>query len=102
MTFVKVPLIEAFITTHNFNIVCLSETFLDSTIPHNDENINGYSLLRVDYPNNIKRGGVCKYFKESLPLIRRSELSNKREFLVTEINVSNEKCFSTCFYRSTS
>ena len=59
--FVKVHLIEAFITTHNFDIVCLSETFLDSTIPHNDENINinGYSLLRVDHTNNIKRGGVC-------------------------------------------
>ena len=38
--FVKVPLIEAFITTHNFDIACLSETFLDSTISHNDENIN--------------------------------------------------------------
>ena len=25
--FVKVPLIEAFITTHNFDIICLSEAF---------------------------------------------------------------------------
>ena len=33
------------------------------------------------------------YFKESLPLIRRSDLSNMKEYLVTEINVSNEKCF---------
>ena len=29
--------------------------------------INGYSLLRDDHPNNIKRGGVRIYFKESLP-----------------------------------
>ena len=42
--FVKVPLIETFITRDNFDIICLSETFLDSTIPYNDENIiiNGY------------------------------------------------------------
>ena len=102
--FVKVPLIEAFITTHNFDIVCLSETFLDSTIPHDDENINinGYLLLRVDHPNNIKRGGICMYFKESLPLINRSDLSNMKECLVTEINVNNEKCFFTCLYRSPS
>ena len=101
---VKVHLIEAFITTHNFDIVCLSETFLDSTIPHDDENINinGYLLLRVDHPNNIKRGGICMYFKESLPLINRSDLSNMKECLVTEINVNNEKCFFTCLYRSPS
>ena len=33
------------------------------------------------------------YFKESLPLINRSDLSNMKECLVTEINVSNEKCY---------
>ena len=30
---------EAFITTSNFDMVCLSETVLDSTIPNDDENI---------------------------------------------------------------
>ena len=45
---------------HSFDFVCLFETFLDSTLPHSDENINinSYLLLRVDHPNNIKRGGV--------------------------------------------
>ena len=59
--FLKVSLIEAFITTHNFDIICLSETFLDSTVSQDDENImiNGYSLLRADHPSNSKRGGVC-------------------------------------------
>ena len=42
------------------------------------------------------------YFKESLPLIRRSDLGNMKEYLVTEINVINEKCFFTCLYRSPS
>ena len=53
--FIKIPLIEAFI--HNFDTACLSETFfLDLTVPHNNENINidGYSLLRFEKPNNIK------------------------------------------------
>ena len=63
--FVKMPLIEAFIKTHNFDIICLSETFLDSSIDISDTriNINGYSLLRADHPNNTKRGGVCMYYK---------------------------------------
>ena len=38
--FVKIPLIEAIITTHNFDIISLSKTFLDSTIPQNEQNIN--------------------------------------------------------------
>ena len=57
--FIKVPLIEAFISTHNFDILCFSETFLDSTIDLNDENTNidGYSILRADHPSNNKRAG---------------------------------------------
>ena len=51
----------------------------------------GYSLLRVDHPNNIKRGGVCIYLKDTLPLIRRSDLSNMKECLVNGINVNNKK-----------
>ena len=81
----KSTLIEAFVTALNFDIVCLSETFLDSTVPYNYEsiNINGYSLLKVNHPNNIKQEGVCMYFKQSLPLIRRNDLSNMKEYLVT-------------------
>ena len=102
--FIKVPLVEAFITSNNFDLVCLSETFLDSTIPNDDVNtqINAYSLLRADHPNNIKRGGVCIYFKELLPLIRRNDLTNMKDCIVTEINVNNKKCFFTCLYRSPS
>ena len=102
--FIKVPLTEAFITTHNFDILCLSETFSDSTIDLNDENINidGYSILRANHPSNNKRGGVCIYFKQSLPLIRRDDLSTMQETIVTEVSVENETCFFTCFCRSPS
>ena len=39
---------SSLITTHNFDIICLSETFLDSTVPQRDENImiNGYSFIK--------------------------------------------------------
>ena len=102
--FIKVLLIETFITTHNFDILCLSEPFLDSTIDLTDKNINfdGYSILRADHLSNNKRGGVCVYFKQSLPLIRRDDLRTMQETIVTEISVENEACFFTCFYRSPS
>ena len=34
--FIKLPLIEVYIATNNLDIVCLSETFLDSGIPNDD------------------------------------------------------------------
>ena len=82
----------------------LSETFLGSTIPQNDEKINikGYSLLRADHPGNSKRGGVCLYYKEYLPLIARNDISCMQECLVAELSMNNEKCFFTCLYRSPS
>ena len=102
--FVKIPLIEPFINNLNFDIICLSETFLDSTIAQNDGNINikGYSLLRADHPGNSKRGGVCLYYKEYLPLIARNDISYMQGCLVTELSMNNEKCFFTCLYRSPS
>ena len=72
--FVKIPMIESLITTHDFDIICLSETCLGSTIPQNDENINGYSLLRVDHPSNSKPVSVCLYYKDYLPLTARNDL----------------------------
>ena len=51
---------------HDF--ICLSETYLDSTITDSLLEIDGYNLVRADHPNNIKRGGVCIYYKGSLPV----------------------------------
>ena len=46
--FVKMLLIEAFITTHNFDTICFSESFLHSCIDSSDTriNINVYSLYK--------------------------------------------------------
>ena len=59
--FEKVGLLEAFNSINKFDIICVSESYLDSTFPSDSEDINikGYKLVRADNPNNIKRGGVC-------------------------------------------
>ena len=66
----KISLLRAYISLHNFDLVCISETYLDSTTAHDDENlaITGYNLLRVNHASNSKRGGVCAYYKSSLAL----------------------------------
>ena len=102
--FVKMPLLEALFMTHNFEIICLSETFLDSSIDISDAriNINGYSLLRTHHHSNTRRGGVCMYYKNHLPVISKADLSDLQECIVPEITVDKGRCFLTWLYRSPS
>ena len=56
-------MIQAYITDQNFDIVCLSETFLNSSIQndHHKLKIDGYNLIRSDHLSNSEKGGVCIY-----------------------------------------
>ena len=47
-SFIKVSLLQALAVTHNYDIVCLSETFLDSSVSNEDERIRieGYNFCR--------------------------------------------------------
>ena len=55
--------------------------------------------MRANHPSNTKRGGVCMYCKNYLPVIRRTDLSDLQECIVAEITVDKERCFLTCLYR---
>ena len=63
-------LLRANIAVYNFDVICLSETYVDSYILHDDDNLQipGYNLYREDHSLNIERGTVCIYYKMSLPL----------------------------------
>ena len=69
-SYVKIYLLKAYLSILKFYIVCLSETYLDPNVPLNDVNlkIQGYELVQSDQPSQHKRGGVCIYFRNSLPL----------------------------------
>ena len=45
--FTKVSLLSAYISVHKFDIICFSETYLNSEIPSDDENLEiaGYNLV---------------------------------------------------------
>ena len=66
--FVKLSLLRAYVSVHKFDITCLSETYLDSSIDDVSLEISGYYLIRSDHPSNKKRGGICIYYKNFLPL----------------------------------
>ena len=73
---------------HDF--LCLSETYLDASVPDSLLEIDRYNLVRADHPNDTKRGGVCIYYKESLP-VRTINLSYFEEALLLEITYHNKK-----------
>ena len=82
-------------------MVCISETFFDTSISCDNSALTwqGYNLVRADHPGNVKRGGVCIYYKETLP-IKFLNISNLNECLVCEILYDKKKCFIVSLYRS--
>ena len=99
--FSKLTQLKAYISTYKHDFICLSETYLDSSIPANLIEIEGYNLVRADHPDNIKRGGVCIYYKESLP-VRIKILPYFKEALLLEMIHNNKKVLVSVIYRSPS
>ena len=66
--FVKFSQLEAYNTLHSYDLICLSDTLLDSatSIDFNDLSLRGYNLHHVDDPDNVKKGGVSVCYKETL------------------------------------
>ena len=96
-------LLKAYIVIHKFDIICLSETYLDSSTTSDDDDltISGYNLIRPDYPSNNKRGGVCIYYKNLLPL-RVLSIQYLQECTNFELNISGKICNFISLYRSPS
>ena len=90
--FEKINLIEAYSTINKFDVICLLESYHDSSIASNNDylNIKGYNLYRSDHPNNVKRGGVCAYIRELLP-VRCLSNAYLQKCLILEISINNKK-----------
>ena len=54
----KQPSTEAYNTYHKYDFICISESYLDSTVDADNKNV-----VHADYPSNLKKGGVCVYYK---------------------------------------
>ena len=101
--YLKISLLRAYILLHNFDVVCISETYLDSTTALDDENLEiaGYSLSRTDHASNSNRGGVCVYYKNSLAL-RLIDAHYFQECLIFEILIGGKSHNIISLYRSPS
>ena len=84
--FAKMDLLQAYNTIHQYDMICLSEFYLDASVSSDNDNlnINGYKLVRADHSGNVKKSGVCVYFEESLP-VRCLPNSHLKECLILEV-----------------
>ena len=87
---VKLFLLNAYNLVHSFDIICLSETYLHSETPLNDTclELPGDNLLHSDHLSINKRGGVCIYYKSTLPRNILS-ISNLDECINFEISIAH-------------
>ena len=77
------------------------QLIVDSSTSDSLLEIAGYILVCADHPNNIKSGGVCIYYKESLP-VRVISLPYLKEALLLKMTYNNKKVIVSVIYRSPS
>ena len=92
---IKIPLIEACNYIFHYDIIALSETIINNSVPDEDIFIKGFSkeIFRSDHPSGDKKSAVCIYFKETLSLKRRKDLKSMQVTVVTGITLSRKKSF---------
>ena len=96
-------LLQAYIAIHKFDIIFISETYLDSSPPSDDKNleISGYTLVHSDHPLNNKKGGVCIYYKSFLPL-RIFKFQSLQKSICFELKIGDKNCNFLSLCRSPS
>ena len=96
--FQRVRLIEAHKSIFNYDLISICETSLNDSIKLPD-----YLMTRLLYilnnPTNTRHGGVGLFYKNSLPVKIRNDLSFD-ESIVVELNFSRKMFFFTVLYRS--
>ena len=83
----------------NIDILLVSETKLDSSFPHAQFQIDGYSKpYRLD--RNGKGGGMMLYVRNDIPskCLSKSVTINNKEYLIIEINLRKRKWLLICNY----
>ena len=102
-SYLKVSQLQAFNLVHKFEILCISETHIDSSVSKDDNalSIERYSIIRADHPSNTTRGDVCIYYNDKIS-VRQMSNENLPESLACEIVIGKRKMYVITLYRSPS
>ena len=99
--FQRVQAIEAHNTLFNYDLISICETSLNDSIEIPDPLLNNYTFIPANHPDNVAHGGVGLFYKNTLPIKHRDDLSFD-ESIVVELKFGRKKIFFTVLYRTPS
>ena len=101
--FTKVELFKAYLSVQRFDIFCISETYLSSSITQDVDNLQmpEYDLIIADHLSNSKRRGVAIYYKNFLPL-KLIYVNYLSESILFQLQIDSKICNIISLYRSPS
>ena len=97
--FQRVRLIEAHNSIFNYDLVSICETSLNDSVELPETLLNDYILVTANNPADTRHGGVGLFFKNSLLVVVRNDLSFD-ESIIVEMKFGRKKIFFTVLYRS--
>ncbi len=89
--FLRVSLIEAYNSLYKYDLIGIVETHIDGTVDEDRLSLDGYTFIKENHLQNVKRGGVGLYVRDSLPSKNRSDLVTLPECVVCEIELNRKK-----------
>ena len=97
--FERIRLIEAHNALFKYALISICETSLNDSVELPETLINDYTFVSANNPANVRHGGVGLFFKNSLPVIVRTDLSFDQS-IVIEIKFGRKKIFFIVLYRN--
>ena len=93
----KLDLIES--ELRSFDVICISETWIDARTSDDDIKIRDFTLFRRDRPGD-HYGGICVYVRDNIYSKRRNDLELPNiESIWIEVSIHNKKQRIGTFYR---
>ena len=94
--FQRVSLIEAHNSLFNYDLISICETCLNDSVELPETLFEEYTFVLVNNSANTRRGGVGLFYKNSLPVVIRDDLSFD-ESIVVELKFGRKKyCLLFC------
>ena len=97
--FQRVRLIEAQNSIFNYDLISICETSLNDSVELPLTLLNDYTFVSANNPTNTRHGGVGLFYKNSLPVVVRHDLSFNKS-IVLDLNFGRKKLFFIILYRS--
>ena len=97
----ELSLLRAYLSTHKFDLIFISETYPDSNTSHEDANLEivSYTLIRADHSSNTKRGNTSIYYRHSLAF-QLLNIQYLEECINFEISFAGKICNSIYIFIS--